>query len=135
MGKGLVIIKKMILAVAASFFLLLSVGVSAEPAVQVLNCKLNDGMTSDDAHAPNAKWLKWAHAMVGNDEITSSFVSAIVGDFGGFMWVDSYPSLAVWATIAEAELDEDDPKLSAAFDALQTCSSSLLRPEQTELAK
>jgi hypothetical protein len=126
----------MIFAVAASVFLLLSVGVSAEPAVQVLDCKLNDGKTSDDAHALNAKWLKWAHATAGTDEITSSFVSAIVGDFGGFMWVDSYPSLAVWATISEAELENDDPELSAAFDALQTCSSSsLLRPEQTEPAK
>jgi len=128
--------KKMILAVAASAFLLLSVGVSAEPAVQVLDCKLNDGMTRDDAHALNAKWLKWAHEIAGTDEITSSFVSAIVGDFGGFMWVDSYPSLAVWAAINEAELADDDPELSAAFDALQTCSSSsLLRPEQTEPAK
>jgi len=129
-------IKKTILVVAASVFLLLSVGASAEPAVQVLDCKLNDGKTSDDAHALNAKWLKWAHATAGTDEITSSYVSAIVGDFGGFMWVDSYPSLAVWATIAEAELEDDDPELSAGFEALQTCSSSrLLRPEQTEPAK
>jgi len=117
-------------------FLLVSVGVSAEPTVQVLNCKLNDGKTSDDAHALNAKWLKWAHAKAGTDEITSSFVTAIVGDYGGFMWVDSYPSLAVWATISEAELEDDDPELSAAFDELQTCSSSrLLRPEQSVPAK
>jgi len=129
-------IKKMTLAVLTAAFLMLSVGVSAEPAVQVLNCKLNDGKTSDDAHALNAKWLKWAHATAGTDEITSSFVSAIVGDFGGFMWVDSYPSLAVWAVISEAELEDEDPELSAAFEALQTCSSSrLLRPEQTEPAK
>ena len=101
-------IKKMILAVVASVFLLLSMGVSAEPAVQVLDCKLNDGRTSDDAHALNAKWLKWAHATAGTDEITSSYVSAIVGDFGGFMWLDSYPSQAVWATIAEAGLGDDN---------------------------
>jgi hypothetical protein len=129
-------IKKTILAVAASFFLMLSVGVSAEPAVQVLNCKLNDGKTSDDAHALNAKWMKWAHELAGTDEITSSFVTAIVGDYGGFMWVDSYPSLAVWAAVSDAELNDDDPELSAAFDELQTCSSSrLLRPEQSEPAK
>ena len=129
-------IKRIILAVATSVFLMLSVGVSAEPAVQVLDCKLNDGKTSEDAHALNAKWWKWAHAKAGTDEITSSYVSAIVGDYGGFMWVDSYPSLAVWAVIAEAELEDDDPDLSAAFEALQTCSGSrLLRPEQTEPAK
>jgi len=129
-------IRKIALAATAAMFLLVSVGVSAEPTVQVLNCKLNDGKTSDDAHALNAKWLKWAHAKAGTDEITSSFVTAIVGDYGGFMWVDSYPSLAVWATISEAELEDDDPELSAAFDELQTCSSSrLLRPEQSVPAK
>ena len=128
--------KKMTLAFVASVFLMLSVGVSAEPAVQVLDCKLNDGKTSDDAHALNAKWLKWAHAKAGTDEMTSADGASRVGEGGGFMWVDSYPSLAVWAVIAEAELVDYEPELSAAFEALQTCSSSrLLRPEQTEPAK
>lgn len=129
-------LKKMTLAVVTSMFLLLSVGVSAEPAVHVLDCKLNDGKTSEDAHALNAKWLKWAHAKAGTDEITSSFVVSIVGEYGGFMWVDTYPSLTVWATIAEADLEEEDPELSAAFEELQTCKNSrLLRAEQTEPAK
>ena len=129
-------IKKIVLAAMAAMFMLVSVGVSADPVVQVLHCKLSDGKTSDDAHALNAQWLKWAHAKAGADEITSAFVSTVVGDFGGFMWVDTYPSLVAWAKISELELEDDEPELSAAFDELATCSSSsLLSPELSVPAK
>ena len=129
-------IKKIVLAAMAAMFMLASVGASAEPVVQVLNCKLSDGKTSDDAHALNAKWLKWAHAKAGTDEITSSFVTTMVGELNGFMWVDTYPSLAVWAKIADLEFEDEEPEISAAFDELSTCTNSrLLRSEQSVVAK
>jgi hypothetical protein len=124
--------KKMILAFVASVFLLLSAGASAEPVSAVFNCKLNDGMTKDDAMAINAKWLKWARSVGGSDEITSSFVLTVVGEFGGFLWVDNYPDLATWAKVSAAE----SPELDEGFDAVQTCSrNSIYQGEETVAAK
>lgn len=81
--------------------------------------------------AVNAKWLKWARETAGTDEITSSYVQTLVGDFGTFMWVDTYPSATAWAKIADADQPFDEE-----FDALSTCSSNrLLRATPTEAAK
>ena len=125
--------KKMITAVVMSAFLALSAGASADPVSAVFTCKLNDGKTKEDAMAVNAKWLKWARATAGTDAITSSYVETVVGDLGGFMWVDTYPDLATWAKVADAD---DQPDISAAFDAVETCSRNrLLKGTPTEAAK
>jgi len=124
--------RKMILAVVTAVFLMVSAGVSAEPVSAVFNCKLNDGKTKDDALAVNAKWLKWARSVGGSDEITSSFVTTVVGEYGGFLWVDNYPDLATWAKVAAA----DSPELDEGFDAVQSCTrSSIYRGEDTVAAK
>ena len=93
-------LKKILLATVTSAFLLLSVAVHAEPVTMVFTCKLKDGSTKDDAMAINARWLKWARATGGSDEITSSYVTTVIGDLGGFMWVDTYPDIATWGKIA-----------------------------------
>lgn len=123
--------RKFIGVACTAMFLLFAAGASADPVSVVYNCELKDGKTKDDAMAVNARWLKWARATAGTDEITSSFVVAFVGDYKGFMWVDTYPSAAAWAEIADA-----DTELDAEFEALQTCSSSrMYRAEETEPAK
>ena len=123
--------KKIITADVMSAFLALSAGASADPVTAVFTCKLNDGKTKEDAMAVNAKWLKWARATAGTDAITSSYIETVVGDIGGFMWVDTYPSAAAWAKIADADAPFDE-----AFDALSTCSGNrLLRATPTEAAK
>jgi hypothetical protein len=128
-------IKKMILAFVASVFLMLSMGVSAEPVTIVWTCELNDGKTQEDALAVNAKWLKWARDFAGTDEITSSFVTTVVGDFDGFRWVDTYPDLATWAKVAAADA-EDLSDTSAAFDEFETCSGNKMYiAEETVPAK
>lgn len=128
-------IKKITLAVVTSVILLLSVGASAEPVTIVWSCELNEGKTQEDAMAVNAKWLKWAHEFAGTDEITSSFVTAVVGDFDGFRWVDTYPDLATWAKVAAADA-EDVSDTSAAFDEVETCSGNrMYRGESTVPAK
>ena len=126
-------IKKMILALVTSAFLLVSAGVSADPVTVVFNCELNDDKTKEDAMAVNAKWLKWSRGIAGTDEITSSFVSTVMGDLGGFMWVDTYPDLATWAKVTAAD---DDEEISAAFDAVESCSrTSMYQGEDTVAAK
>ncbi len=124
--------KKPLIALAAAL-LVMSGAASADTVTNVWYCTLNDGKTSEDAHALNAKWLKWAHEVTGDDSITSSYVTAAVGDVGGFMWVDMYPDFATWAKLMDADNNKD---LEAAFDELQTCKGSrLYRGEETEPAK
>jgi len=79
----------------------------------------------------NARWLKWARATGGSDEITSSYVSALIGDLGGFMWVDTYPDIATWGKVTDADSDFD-----AEFAEVATCGSNrMLRGEETVPAK
>ena len=124
--------RKIFLATVTSVFLLLSAAVSADPVTVVFSCELNDGKTKEDAMAVNAKWLKWARATGGSDEITSSYVSTVIGDLGGFMWVDTYPDIATWGKIA----DSDSEELDAEFDEVSSCSSNrMYRGEATIPAK
>jgi len=116
--------KKIIVATVASVLLVLSAVASADPVSMVYSCTLNDGKTKEDALAVNAKWLKWARATAGTDAITSSYVSTVVGDLGGFMWVDTYPDLAAWAKVNGADLETEQPEIAAAFDELETCSKN-----------
>ena len=123
--------RKIILATVTSMFLLLSAAVSADPISVVFTCELKEGKTKEDAMAINAKWLKWARATGGSDEITSSFVSTVIGDIGGFMWVDTYPDIATWGKIVDG-----DSGLDAEFDAVSTCSGNrMYRGEETVPAK
>ncbi len=126
-------IKKMILVFAASIFLMLSVGVSAEPVTAVWYCELNDGKTQEDAQAVNAKWLKWVREVTGSDAIESSYINTLVGELGGFLWVDSFPDFGTWAKMMDAD---DNEELDAAFNEVQTCSSNRLsQGEETVPAK
>ena len=124
-------LKKIVLATVTSVFLLLSGAVYAEPVSIVFSCKLKEGSTKEDAMEINARWLKWARATGGTDEITSSYVSTIIGDLGSFMWVDTYPDIATWGKIVDA-----DSGLDAEFDAVSTCRCNrMYRGEETVPAK
>lgn len=123
--------KKTLLATATSVFLLLSVAVHAEPVSVVYSCTLKEGSTKEDAMAINSRWLKWARATGGSDEITSSYVSALVGELGSFMWVDTYPDIATWGKVVDADSEFDD-----AFNEISTCSENrMYRGEETIPAK
>ncbi|MBT8079786.1 MAG: hypothetical protein KJO31_14505 [Gammaproteobacteria bacterium] len=126
-------LKKNLLAAVTSVFLLLSATVYAEPVTVVFSCKLNDGFTKEDAMEVNGRWLKWARKTGGSDEITSSFVTTVIGDLGGFMWVDTYPSIAAWGKIVD---DDSGSEFDAEFDEVSTCSDSrMYRGEETVPAK
>jgi hypothetical protein len=119
------------LATVSSMFLLFSIAVNAEPVSIVFSCKLNEGSTKEDAMEINSRWLKWARATGGSDEITSSYVSTVIGDLGGFMWVDTYPDIATWGKVTDA-----DSEFDAQFDEVATCSSNrMYRGEETVPAK
>lgn len=127
---------KITVAIVTTVLLLFTAVASAEPVTVVYHCKLNDDKTKEEAMATNAKWLKWARAKAGTDKITSSYMTAVIGDFGGFMWVDTYPSAAAWAKIADSDFEEEQPELSAAFDDITTCKGNkMYRGEETVPAK
>lgn len=124
-------LKRITLAAVTSAFLLFSIAVHAEPISIVWYCQLKDGSTKDDAMEINARWLKWARATGGSDEITSAYVSTVVGDISGFMWVDTYPDIATWGKVTDAESEFD-----AEFAEISTCSGNrMLRREETVPAR
>ena len=124
-------LKRFMLATVTSVLLLLSVAVHAEPISIVWYCELKDGSTKEDAMEINARWLKWARATGGSDEITSSYVSTVIGDLGGFMWVDTYPDIATWGKVADA-----DSEFDAEFDEISSCGSNrMIRAEETVPAR
>jgi len=98
----------------------------ADPVSAVWTCELKEGKTSDDAQAVNSKWLAWARKAGGSDEITSSLVSPVVGDVGGFLWVDTFPDLVTWAKVTEATSSEEFKPIGEAFGEVQTCSGNRL---------
>lgn len=124
-------LKKIMLATVASVFLLLSVAVHAEPISIVWYCEMKEGSTKEDAMEINARWLKWARATGGSDAITSSYVSTVIGDLAGFMWVDTYPDIATWGKVADA-----DSEFDAEFNEISTCSGNrMIRAEETMPAR
>ena len=125
-------LKRIILVAITSVFVLISSIASADPVTVVFSCELKDGQTKEDAMEINARWLKWARATGGTDAITSSYVYTMVGDLGGFMWVDTYPDIATWGKIADA----DSSAFDAEFDAVANCSANrMYRGEETKPAK
>ncbi len=119
---------KRIITIAVTSLLLGVSGITAaDPVKMVWNCTLNDGVTEEQSQAAGKKWVALVRKMTGNKEITSSWVTAVVGEIGNFMWVDTYPSLEVWAAVQTAWAKSDEAAaLDEIFEANETCSKSRL---------
>ena len=119
--------KRIITVAVASALLGVSGFAAADSVTMVWTCTLNDGVTAEQSQAAGKKWVALVRKMTGNDEITSSWVTAVVGEVGHFMWVDTYPSLEVWAAVQTAWANsEDAAALEAELEANETCSKSRL---------
>jgi hypothetical protein len=123
--------KKLITVLFAST-LLFSGGIAfADTVTEVWTCTLKEGKSAEDAHAAGKKWTAIARKLSGSDEITSSYVTSVVGDAEGFMWVDTYPSLEVWAAAQAAFASSDEfAPIAAALDEAETCSGNRLYSEK-----
>ena len=121
------IMKRIITVTVASLLLGVSGIAAADSVTMVWTCTLNDGVTAEQSQATGKKWVALVRKMTGNDEITSSWVTAVVGKMGQFMWVDTYPSLEVWAAVQSAWADSDEAAaLEEELEANETCSKSRL---------
>lgn len=119
--------KKVIAVMLASLLLGVSGVTLADSVTMVWTCTLNDGKTAEESQATGKKWVAFVRNLTGNDKITSSWVSAIVGDAENFLWVDSYPSLEVWAAAQTAVENSDEyAPIGEELDANETCSGSRL---------
>ena len=119
--------KKVITVMLASLLLGVSGFTLADPVTMDWTCTLNDGKTAEESQATGKKWVAFVRNLTGNDEITSSWVSAIVGDAESFMWVDTYPSLEVWAATQTAVENSDEyAPIGEELEANETCSGSRL---------
>ena len=119
--------KKAITVMLASLIISVSGFALADPVTEVWTCTLNDGKTAEGSQAIGKKWVAIVRKLTGNDEITSSWVSAVVGDAGNFLWVDTYPSLEVWAA-AQTAIDnsEEYAPIGEALNENETCSGNRL---------
>jgi len=119
--------KRIITVTFASLLLGVSGLAAADPVTMVWTCTLNDGVTEEQSQATGKKRVALVREMTGNDEITSSWVTAVVGETGHFMWVDTYPSLEVWAAVQSAWANsEEADALEEELEANETCSKSRL---------
>ena len=119
--------KKVISVMFASLIFGVSGSALADPVTEVWTCTLNDGKTAEESQAAGKKWVAVVRKITGNDEITSSWVSAVVGDTGNFMWVDTYPSLEVWAAAQTAiENSEEYAPIGEELGEVETCSGNRL---------
>jgi hypothetical protein len=115
--------------IARSLVVLTALGLSsmaaAESYAEVWVCTLDDDKTVEDVQAVNSKWLAYVHANLSED-ITSSIITAVVGDLSSFRFVDTYPDLETWAN-AKSRLDSDEAdEIDELFEGVSTCSSNVL---------
>jgi len=97
----------------------------ADSIVASFTCKLNEGKKQEDVQAVNSKWLKFVRENV-NENIESSFGTAVVGDQDMFLFVDRYPDLNTWAA-TQTVLDSDAAsELENMFDEVSKCSENRL---------
>ena len=119
--------KRVMIVTIASLLLGVSGIAAANPVTMVWTCTLNDGVTAEQSQAAGKKWVALVRKMVGNDEITSSWVTAVVGETEHFMWADTYPSLEVWAAVQTAWTNsEEAAELEEELEANENCSKNRL---------
>jgi len=111
--------------IVASSVLLLAGIASADTYRETWNCELEDEKKIEEVQAANSKWLAWVRKNV-NKDISSSVLTAVVGSQDGFLFVDTYPSLAVWAATKEALDTDEGEALGEVFEGLFDCEDNRL---------
>lgn len=94
--------------------------------VELWTCDLHEGKTVADAKAVNAKWLKLQNNANPGAGIRSWGLSSIVGQPGGFMYLDSFPSLEAWSKSKAAIATPAGVALEAELNAVAKCVSNSL---------
>jgi len=112
-------------AIVASSVLFLAGTASADTYREVWSCELEDEKKIEDVQAANSTWLAWVRKNV-NKEISSAVLTAVVGGQEGFLFVDTYPSLSVWAAAKDALDTDEGEELGEVFEGLFECDENRL---------
>jgi hypothetical protein len=99
--------------------------------VEVWQCTVRDGKTIEDVHKANTAWRTFMNGKVKGGDIQSFVLTSVVGGAPGFMFVDSYPSLAVWAEVKAILKTPEGQVVDAPILATTDCPSNTLH-ESTE---
>lgn len=99
---------------------------SPERVVELWHCKIQDGKTMDDVKAANGKWVKHVNATVEGGDIHSYILTPVVGKQGGFMYADSFPSMAAWDGSREAMKSDEGKVIDKELQEAADCSSNTL---------
>ena len=112
----------------AVIVLMASFSVNADPRVeQVWTCTLNDGKTLEEFSAIHGKWLAWANKQDYGGDIRGHVATPLVGEeFSVVLLIDSYPDLVTYAADIEAYYSAEGSALDAEYDAVASCTSSVL---------
>ncbi len=122
------IFRTLLLAIA----LTLSAAANADTRiVEVWNCKLLDGKTIEDVQRTNKVWLTFVNGAVQGGGVEGYVMTSVVGDSTGFLFVDSYPSMAVWAEARTALKTPEGLAADAGNISVSSCPSNSLH-ESTE---
>jgi len=122
------IIKTLLLTTAVT----LSAAASADTRfIEVWNCKLRDGKTIEQAQAANKTWLTFVNGKGEAGGVQSYVMTSVVGDSTSFIFVDSYPSMAAWATTRAALKTPEGLAADAVVIGVSQCASNTLH-ESTE---
>ncbi|MFT4605589.1 MAG: hypothetical protein ACI9W4_002332 [Rhodothermales bacterium] len=129
--------RPLLLTLASTLFLVAFTGWTTpdDRIVAFSECTINEGKTMTEVEAANSAWVKFMNANVEGGDIQSYILSSKVGEREprGFMFVDSYPSLASWAA-GDVALGSDAGKaLQADHNGLMECSKNELhKSKQSE---
>ena len=99
---------------------------SHERVVVIWHCTLNDGQTMEGVNETNSKWVQLMNEKIEGGDVHSYVLTTIVGDQGGFMYVDSFPSLTAWQAVRGVMESDEGKALEESFDALADCSKNSL---------
>jgi hypothetical protein len=126
----------LVLAIAVALSVCAVYADSHERMVAIWKCKLNEGKTTEDVQAANAKWVKHANAAIEEDEIRSFVLTTAVGNHEIFLYVDTFPGGAEWVAMRAAMQDEEGQAIEKELNEVATCShNSLYDSERTMAAE
>lgn len=116
------IVSSMLLAIAFAFA---CTPAFADYVAAAYTCELKDGKTEEEVMAVNTTWLKFVRENVSPD-IRSDMGTPIVGDFGHFIFVDTYPDVNTWAAAQTALDGAAGTELEGMFEDLMECKKNRL---------
>lgn len=94
--------------------------------LEVWTCKLNEGQSLDNVRTENGKWVAYVNKSVSGGDIQSFLVTPVVGAQGGFMYVDSFPSMDAWIATKDAMTKGEGLAIDEALGEVATCASNSL---------